>query len=100
MEGEPDILAKIIHAYLSSSEAIIMQLREALALNDLEALRNAAHSLKSSSANLGATKLTEICSRLELNCRKNSLENASTLVSAIESEFLQVKATLNQEISA
>ena len=99
MEGEPDILEKIIHVYLSSSESIITKLRGALVVNDLEALRNSAHSLKSSSANLGATKLSGICSKLELDCRKNMLENAPDQVSAIEAEFLQVEVVLNREIS-
>ncbi|NOQ42431.1 MAG: hypothetical protein GQ563_08035 [Desulfuromusa sp.] len=99
MEGEPDILEKIIHAYLSSSESLLTELRAALDVNDQEALRNSAHSLKSSSANLGATKLSGICSKLELDCRKNMLENAPDQVSAIVSEFLQVKVLLSKEVS-
>ena len=98
MEGTPDILERIIPAYLNSSEPLIVQLREALATNDLEVLQNIAHSLKSSSANVGAIKLSQISKELERSCRNNTLENAPDLVSAIESEFIRVKDALNKEI--
>ncbi|NOQ46005.1 MAG: response regulator [Desulfobulbaceae bacterium] len=98
MEGKPDILVRIVNAYLSSSEPLIAELREALAVNDLEVLQNTAHSLKSSSANVGAVKLAEISKELEMGCRNNTLGNAADLVSAIKSEFIRVKDELNKEI--
>ena len=80
MEGKPDILERIIRAYIASSESLIAQLRYALVGNNLEALQNAAHSFKSSSANVGAIALSEICEELEMNCRKNTLGNTTDLV--------------------
>jgi len=98
VEGKPDILKRIIQAYLSSSEPLIAEQQEALAVNNQEVLQNSAHSLKSSSANVGAIKLSEICKTLEMDCRNNTLENAVDLVSAIESEFVRVKAVLSKQI--
>jgi len=100
MEGKPDIRKKVIQAYLSSSLPLLAQLREAAASNDQEALQNAAHSLKSSSATVGALKLSELCRELEMSCRENRLEHAEDKVSAIGLEFLQVKKALHGEISS
>jgi signal transduction histidine kinase/CheY-like chemotaxis protein/HPt (histidine-containing phosphotransfer) domain-containing protein len=100
MEGKPDIQKKVIQAYFSSSPPLIAQLREAVAVTNREALQNAAHSLKSGSATVGAMKLSEICRELEMSCRNNTLDNATDRVSAIASEFLRVKDVLNREISS
>ena len=98
IEGQPDILDRIINAYLSSSDLLVAGLQEALSVNDLEVLQNSAHSLKSSSANVGAVKLSEISKELEMGCRNKTLTNAAGLISAIEAEFIRVKDALSKEI--
>ncbi len=100
MKGKPDILEKIIRAYITTSESLIAELRYALAGNNLEALQNSAHSLKSSSANVGAIALSEICKELEMNCMKNTLGNTTDLLSAIESEYLLVNVELNRAMDS
>ena len=100
IEGQPDILARIIGAYLKSSEPLIAELQKALVADNIEELQNAAHSLKSSSANVGAMGLSEFNKELEMCCRNNTLEMAADLVAAIDAEFLCVKDALNREINA
>ncbi|MFO1372325.1 MAG: Hpt domain-containing protein [Candidatus Competibacteraceae bacterium] len=51
------VLGKIIGLYLDSAPALLQRVREAVAAGNGEALRQAAHSFKSSSANLGAMAL-------------------------------------------
>ncbi|MBI9092257.1 MAG: response regulator [Desulfobacterium sp.] len=98
IQGEPSILDKIIKAYLEGSAMMISQLRESLALNDIDVLQKNAHSLKSSSANVGATKLSKMSKELEGNCKKNHLENTADLVTSIEDEFIKVKDGLKKEL--
>ncbi len=97
IEGEPSIVKRVINAYLTDSEPLISQLKEALSENDSEVLQWSAHSLKSSSANVGALRLSEISRELEMNCRNNVLEDAARLVAAIESEFMKAKESLQKE---
>jgi len=52
--GEPDLLGKVIEIYLRESPRLVQAIREASTKGEAEALRKAAHSFKSSSANLGA----------------------------------------------
>jgi len=99
IEGNPDILAEVIKAYLRSSDLLVEELQETLADNDQPKLQNLAHSLKSGSANVGAIKLSEICKELEMNCKNNILHNTAELISAIEREYGRAKDMLEKEIN-
>ncbi|WP_167496482.1 response regulator [Desulfopila sp. IMCC35006] len=98
IEGKPDILVRIISAYLETTGPLVATLQQALAAGELEVMKKAAHSLKSSSANVGALELSELSKELEL-WNTNRLDDATDLVLAIESEFVRVKAALKREIS-
>jgi len=98
MEGKPDILKRVISAYLSSTASLIVTLKEAYSVMDIEGTQNSAHSLKSSSANVGAITLSELCKELEMNCRKNTMENAELLIAEIDSELALVRDVLNKEL--
>ena len=96
--GQPDFLVKILSTYITTSEPLVAIFREALATDDLELLQNTAHSLKSSSASVGALVFSELNKELEMACRYNTLESGEKLVSAIEVEFNRVKEALKKEI--
>ena len=100
IEGEPSILNDIVTAYLTGSESLISQLREAILKNDLEVVHRSAHSLKSSSANVGAMRLFEISKALEKDCKKLSPEKTATLVSAIELEYRKASEDLRKWIKS
>ncbi|TKB25515.1 response regulator [Desulfopila sp. IMCC35006] len=99
MEGQPDILGRVVSAYLKSSEPLVAKLHESLVVEDFAAVKNNAHSLKSSSANVGAKKLSELCRELEMLNIEHTYAAATNLVSGIGSEFIRVKAALHSEIS-
>ncbi len=92
--GAPDILTRIVDAYLPSSDRLVAELREGAGVKDFEKIQNAAHSLKSSSAAIGAMQLSEFSKELELGCRNGTLLDAAELVRKIETEFARVKNAL------
>lgn len=100
IEGEPDILEQIIQAFFRSSKPLVANLHDALVENDFAILQNSAHSLKSSSANLGAMKFSEICRELEMSCKNNTCDNGAELVLNIETEYVLVKKALSKEIQS
>ena len=100
VEGEPDILGKIVSAYLKSSEPLVASLSEAVENNDFKVVHDSAHSLKSASANVGATVLSEVCKELEINCNKNTYDTAMDLVFTIETEFKRARDVLNKEVQS
>lgn len=67
--GSPDILAKVISVYESDSPKLIDAMRKGFEQGDTEAMIRAVHSLKTSSAMLGATFLSDHCLMVEKGLR-------------------------------
>jgi signal transduction histidine kinase/DNA-binding response OmpR family regulator/HPt (histidine-containing phosphotransfer) domain-containing protein len=98
--GAPDLLGKIIGLYLESSAGLLQQVRDAIASADPEALRQAAHSLKSSSANLGATRLAAACKELEQRGRERRLEGVAELLPTLETHYVRARDALTAELAS
>jgi len=91
---------KIIALYLEDAPRLIAQLERAVVGNDPIALRVAAHTLKSSSANVGATTLSEAARDLEHGARDGTLAKPEALVARIVGEFAQVRTALQARLPA
>ena len=97
-EGAPKLLEKVISIYFESSPKLLQTLRDAVAGDDAaETIERAAHSLKSSSANLGATKLAALCGGLEEMARENRTEGANAILIEIEKLYPLVCESLAAE---
>jgi len=96
--GSPDMLKRVIQIYMTDSVLLIDEMIKALAEEDPEALRKAAHKLKSSSANLGAGRLAGFCRQVEEIGRAESTEGISALISLIRKEHRIVEEALSKEI--
>ena len=88
--GQNGLVQQILQAYQEISAPLIAQLAQAVAAGDAEMLRKAAHSLKSSSANAGAVKLSVLLGELEQQGRHNHLSESHTLLEATRAEYNQV----------
>jgi signal transduction histidine kinase/CheY-like chemotaxis protein len=89
---------KIIAVYLEDAPRLIAQLERAAVSNDPIALRVAAHTLKSSSANVGATTLSDAARDLEHGARDGTLTQPANAVARIVGEFAQVRAALQAKL--
>lgn len=96
-EGNEDILTRIINIYLSDAPQQMIKLQQALDDQDAVGLRNIAHSLKSSSANLGAMQLSALFKELEEKARLNSLLGTGELFDRAEIEFSKVAGQLKKQ---
>lgn len=85
--GSTVIVAKIINIYLETSPEQIRTIKQAYAQENRDIVRKTAHSLKSSSANLGAETLTAACKRLEAQAFDAEWKDLSDLITTIENEF-------------
>ncbi|MCP5158475.1 MAG: response regulator [Gammaproteobacteria bacterium] len=92
--GQPSVLGKVIGLYLDSAPALLQRVRDAVAAGDGEALRQAAHSFKSSSASLGAVQVSAVCKELEQKGREQRLEDVAQLLEALETHYLQARGAL------
>jgi HPt (histidine-containing phosphotransfer) domain-containing protein len=88
-----DFISELVDAFLDDAPALISQMRSALANNDAESFRRAAHSMKSNAATFGAMELSKLARELENLSRDNNLE-VGNRVDIIEAEFQQVKSEM------
>lgn len=82
-----DTLVELVGLFLELTPKRIEHLKLALAERNWHAVSKEAHSLKASSANLGAKKLSSICRKLETIENHPDQSMASQLVSEIEAEY-------------
>ena len=97
LQGGEAILVKVIDIYLDESPHILGEIRESISCNQPEVMYKAAHKLKSSSANLGAERLSELCRELEALGRANSTSGADDLLDKLESEYILAQEALSAE---
>jgi CheY-like chemotaxis protein len=94
----PQMLSAVINIYLNDSQALVERLGESLNAGDAVGIAQAAHALKSASANLGATLLAEMCRQVENIARGNSVQGCDTLISRIRLEYGKATEALRSEI--
>lgn len=97
--GKPDVLRKVVQTYVHTSGKLLNTLHEAVAQDDALAMAQAAHSLKSSSLNLGALQLVTLCSELEELGRAHCTTNAAAILAAIDKAFEAVRKALEAEVA-
>ena len=74
---------KLIDVFLDDTPMLLARMEAAALMPDYEELREAAHSLKSSSANLGAMALSTAAKRVELGARLQTLDRPAVAVALI-----------------
>jgi len=89
-----EFLVELIDVYLDDTPARLQQLRQALDGGDTETLTREAHTLKSSSANVGAMTLSTLARQVELAGRNGLTETLADDVVNLTAMFARVKSTL------
>lgn len=92
------LLSEVVSTFISSSPSLLAAMKDSLKNNDAKALRDAAHSLKSSSALVGAHRLSKACELLEL-CKVISPESISLIDSAhthYDAAVIELRAIVSQ----
>jgi CheY-like chemotaxis protein/HPt (histidine-containing phosphotransfer) domain-containing protein len=95
--GSPGLVARVIETYLRTSPEMIESMRQGLDSDDAEAIERSAHSLKSSSATLGALELAELCKELEQIGREAETTRAAAVFASLETEFDRVRRALSEQ---
>lgn len=97
-EGEPDIIEEVGSLFLKHAPEKIAAIKNAAENKDAHALQVSAHGLKSSSAYVGAMRLSSMSKDLEMMGRSGSLEDAVGKTEVLTAEYERVKAALEEEI--
>jgi CheY-like chemotaxis protein len=88
------VLAEMIDCYLEDAPKLMDAIASAIAQADAMQLRQAAHTLKSSSMTLGATTLANLCRKLEEMSRTGISDYGVDKLQQLEAELERVLAAL------
>jgi HPt (histidine-containing phosphotransfer) domain-containing protein len=91
-----DEYSLLLETFINDSVIRIKTVAEAVAAQDPDTIRRAAHSLKGSAGNMGAVKLSLICKSLEELGASGSVQGASLLLEEMQNEYLLVSQTLSE----
>ena len=92
--GQNNVLERVTRAFGTSTERLLPQLLDAMQSGDATGVRHAAHTLKSSSASVGALKLSQLCADIEGMARAGVLQGLDERINALTSETERVLVAL------
>ena len=95
-----EFLREITGIFLEDTPLRIAELEESLTAGDISRFTRAAHSIKGSSANLGATLLRQVAEKLEHESRTKGLAAAATLLEQLKAEFARAKGELDSLVAS
>ena len=87
--GESQLLIRVFNAFETSLNRLLPQLVQARDAADSSGVRLVAHTLKSSSATVGALELSRLCAEVEVQAREMRLDEARD---GIEQMLLEAEA--------
>jgi CheY-like chemotaxis protein/HPt (histidine-containing phosphotransfer) domain-containing protein len=93
------LLERVVGQYVVDAPRYLDQIRAAVAADEPETLRRAAHALKSSSANLGAERFAAICQGLETLGRSGTTQGGAARLADAQREYERVCVALNSAIA-
>jgi len=90
-------LVSTIDTYLEDASKMLQNIRDAIAQKQAEVLYHTAHSLKTTSAFLGADKFSQLCQELEKMGKAGVVTVTPEFANGIETEYKRVKRALELE---
>lgn len=87
-----NLVNKVISIYLEQSSNLLSELYEAYQASDIESIRVAAHTLKSSSVNVGALGFSELCRAIELSSEQGTIDQS--MMQKVYSNYADVEKAL------
>jgi HPt (histidine-containing phosphotransfer) domain-containing protein len=104
MTGEDDeFMGQLLDSYLTTAVSLLASLVQGVALEDADAVRLAAHTLKSGSADVGALTVSRLCAELEALGRTDDLAEAPALVARLQAMMPPVReavAAVRDDVAA
>ena len=79
-KGENQLLERVLRAFQTSAARLMPQLEAARLSGDRATVRLVAHTLKSSSASIGALELSQVCAQVEGLIRAESADDLDPLL--------------------
>ena len=94
--GANRLLERVFQAFESSTHRLMPQMHEAHRVGDHAGVRHVVHTLKSSSASIGAIKLSQLCAEIETMIRTDTLDGLPLRLAEMDRETAGVLAALKR----
>ena len=98
-DEDPEFLVSIVEQFIQDTRGYVESIRGAAASGDASVLERSAHTLKSSSASVGALVMSELCQTLQEMGRKGTVDGSEILAERLQGEFDRVRQALDHEVS-
>jgi signal transduction histidine kinase/DNA-binding response OmpR family regulator/HPt (histidine-containing phosphotransfer) domain-containing protein len=96
VDGDLDVLHELVQLFLEDSPRLVAEIQTALAAQDAERLKRAAHALKGSAGNFGAKATVAAALRLEKLASNGTLTGAVQTVRVVEVNVNRLNAAMTQ----
>ena len=94
--GGKDLMKKVLNIFLESAQTSVVQIENAIRTGDSKVLSRAAHTLKSSTANVGAETLSAFYRQLERLGREERIDEARALLDQIRREHHRAVSSIQE----
>jgi HPt (histidine-containing phosphotransfer) domain-containing protein len=91
-----EFLREIIGIFLEDIPERIKELEQSLAAQDKSKFVRAAHSIKGSSANMGAMILKDYADELETRARDKGLDGCEALITSVKEAFTEAEIAIKK----
>lgn len=95
--GGNELVRELATLFLEDMPGRLQEASAALGRNDAARLADAAHRMKSASAQLGAQALARACEQLEIVAERDDMAEATRLCSVISSEYESFSGWLSEQ---
>ena len=90
LDNDQELYDEICEIYLTDAPELLRKFKEAIHDNDSAMATRHAHSLKSVSANIGATALSDVARQAEIFGKSGDLAAAQNICASIEKQLSEV----------
>ncbi len=94
-----EFIRSLVALFLKSSPEQMAALSKALGEGDSAGVMEAAHSLRGSCSNFGASRVGEACQRLESMAAEGRLEEGKDLLEELAKEFYELETALRRAVA-
>jgi two-component system sensor histidine kinase/response regulator len=94
--ANPTFMRDITGLFREDAVIRIHELRDSAARSDAATLQRAAHALKSSSGNIGASRMYSLCATIESSARQGSLAGVGEMVEQLAAELDRALKALSE----
>jgi HPt (histidine-containing phosphotransfer) domain-containing protein len=96
--GGEELLAEMISLFISHAESMVAQAVKGVEAGSFNVVRQAAHSITSSSGNLGAYQLQALAGQIERLAESHNSEELKPLLVKLQDAYSAAKTRLAEEI--